>query len=368
MSKAAFIVSPALWQAGHGPTHPLKPIRLKRTFDLLTAYHAFDSPDVSVVPPRLASDKELMWFHTAEYVEAVKQLSRGDASARAWQFHLGVGDNPIFAGMYDTEALKAGGGLTAAELVAAGQVDCAFNYAGGMHHAASDHASGFCVFNDPVITIHALLRRGLRVAYIDVDAHHGDGVQNAFFGSDQVLTVSLHESGRYLFPGTGFTSERGTGAGIGLTLNVPLPPYTWDEPYLWAFEEVVAPVVSRFAPDVLVGQLGADSHFRDPLAHLLLSTAGYVRLAQMMRALAPRWIALGGGGYDVTVVPRIWALAWGVISDQEFADELPVAYAQAYEPGTLRDHDVPLPEEVERVAIRREIEQTVTELRQVFRI
>jgi acetoin utilization protein AcuC len=208
----------------------------------------------------------------------------------------------------------------------------------------------------------------LRVAYIDIDAHHGDGVQNAFYGSNQVLTVSLHESGRYLFPGTGFTSERGAGAGANLALNVPLPPYTWDEPYLWAFEEVVAPVVRRFAPDVLVGQLGADSHARDPLAHLLLSTAGYVRLAQMMRSLAPRWIALGGGGYDVTVAPRVWALAWGVISDQELADELPAAYAQAYEPGTLRDHDIPLPEEAERVAIRGEIEQTVTELRRVFQI
>jgi acetoin utilization protein AcuC len=243
LSKAALIVSPDLWKAGHGPTHPLKPIRLKRTFDLLNAYHAFDQANSRTVAPRMASDEELAWFHTPEYVAAVKRLSRGDLTVPAGRFRLGAGDNPIFAGMYESEALKVGGGLVAVELISNGEADCVFNYAGGLHHAASDHASGFCVFNDPVITIQGLLRHGWRVAYIDIDAHHGDGVQNAFYDSDQVLTVSMHESGMYLFPGTGFTAERGKGKGFGLALNVPLPPYTWDEPYVSAFRAVVAPVV-----------------------------------------------------------------------------------------------------------------------------
>ncbi len=368
MTKAVFISDPSFWQAGHGLFHPLKPERLKRTHDLLHAYHAFDAENSRLISPRMATDEELLSFHTPAYVDAVKRLSRGEVTVNPWRYNLGPGDNPVFPRMYETEALKVGGALIAAELVVSGQADVAFNYAGGLHHAAPDHAFGFCVFNDPAIAIHWLLRQGLRAAYIDIDVHHGDRVQNAFYDSDQVLTISLHESGRYLFPGTGFTYETGTGKGKGYAVNVPLPPDTDDESYVWAFQRVVIPLVKRFAPDVVVSQLGTDTHFKDPLAHLLLSSAGYVAVVKTIKELAPRWIALGGGGYDVTVVPRLWTLAYGVMSGQEFPDELPVAYAKAYEGGTLCDHQVPVLPESERYAVRRRVESVVAELEKMFQI
>jgi len=179
------------------------------------------------------------------------------------------------------------------------------------------------------------------VAYIDIDAHHGDGVQDAFYETDRVLTISLHESGLYLFPGIGFVEEMGKGAGYRHAVNLPFAPYTDDELYLWAFEEIVPPLVRRFQPDVVVSQLGVDTHYRDPLTHLCLTTSGYVAAVTTIKKLAPRWLALGGGGYDVDVVARAWTLAYGVMSGQEFPDNLPSAYADKYGHGSLRDHEKP---------------------------
>lgn len=371
--------------AGHGPSHPLKPERLKRTWDLLHAYRAFELEGSQIVTPRLASDEELALFHTPEYIDAVKRLSRGDASVHAWRYHFGPGDNPVFPHMYETEALKTGAGLVAAELVLSGQADVAFSFGGGMHHAGPGFAHGFCVFNDPAVTIAWLVQRRQRIVYIDIDAHHGDGVQDAFYDTDQVMTISLHESGRFLFPGRGFVSETGKGKGEGYAVNIPFPPYTTDEPYVWAFREVVPPLVRRFAPDIIVSQLGADTHFRDPLTHLMLSTAGFVAVVTEIASLgcgasagcgvsaSPRWIAMGGGGYDVTVVPRLWTLAYGIMSGQEFPDPLPAAYVQAYEGGTLRDHpqdvaEITAPPSFGPQVIWRHVERTVGELKRIFGI
>ncbi len=368
MRKAAFVHSPGYWQAGHGPNHPMKPERLQRTYALLSAYDAFAAENSRLVPARMATEEELGLFHTREYVDAVRRLSAGDARVPAWRYGFGAGDNPVFPGMYETEGLKTGGSLVAAELVVSGQVDVAFNYAGGMHHAGPARASGFCVFNDPAVVISWLAQRGLRVVYIDIDAHHGDGVQDAFYDSDQVMTISLHESGRYLFPGSGFVRERGEGKGEGFCVNVPLPPYTFDEPYVWAFREVVVPLMRRFAPDVVVSQLGADVHRSDPLTHLMLSSAGYVAVVEMIAALAPRWIALGGGGYAIAAVPRLWTLAYGVMSEQVFPDELPAAYAATYESGTLRDQIPPSLDEQEERVVRRQVESVVLELKEIFQL
>ena len=341
MTKAAFICSEGLWQRGHGPTHPLKPERLRRTYELLQAYGAFNGERSLLVPARQATVEELLLFHTEEYVAAVESLSRGERRFDPWRYNFGPGDNPVFPGMYETEALKVGASLVAAELVVSGEVDVAFSFSGGLHHAGPARASGFCVFNDPAIVIHWLLKKGLRVAYVDIDAHHGDGVQAAFYDTDRVLTISLHESGLYLFPGTGFVEEIGVGAGRGYAANVPLAPYTDDDIYLWAFREVVPPLVRRFRPDIVVSQLGVDTHYRDPLTHLCLTTAGYVAAVEGIKELAPRWVALGGGGYDVDVVARAWTLAYGVMLGREFPDELPAAYAEKYGGGTLRDHERP---------------------------
>jgi acetoin utilization protein AcuC len=341
MAKTAFICSEDLWQSGHGPSHPLKPERLERTYHLLNAYHLFDGDRSRLIPARMPADEELCLFHTEEYVAAVRALSRGEADFNPARYNFGPGDNPIFESMFETEGLKVGAALVAAELVTSGEVDITFSFSGGLHHAAPARASGFCVFNDAAVAIHSLLARDLRVAYIDIDAHHGDGVQAAFYDSDRVLTISLHETGLYLFPGTGFVNEVGAGAGRGYAVNLPLPPYTGDQIYLWAFREVVPPLVEAFEPDVVVSQLGIDTHYLDPLTHLMLTTEGYGAVVEIIKGLAPRWLALGGGGYNVEVVPRAWTLAYGVMLGLDLPDELPPAYAERYGPGTLRDHEKP---------------------------
>ena len=341
MTKAAFICSPGLWQSGHGETHPLKPERLCRTYELLVAYGAFDGRESMLVSPRLATPAELGLFHTEEYTEAVRSLSQGETEFNPRRYNFGPGDNPVWMGMYETEALKVGSTLVAAELVTSNQVDVAFSFSGGMHHAGPAKASGFCVFNDAAIIIHWLLQKGMRVAYIDIDAHHGDGVQNAFYETDQVLTISLHETGLYLFPGSGSVEEIGKGAGRGYAVNLPFAPYTDDQTYVWAFEEIVPPLVRRFQPNIVVSQLGVDTHYRDPLTHLCLTTAGYTTTVTAIKELAPRWLALGGGGYDVDVVARSWTLAYEVMSGQEFPDALPPAYAEKYGGGSLHDPEKP---------------------------
>jgi acetoin utilization protein AcuC len=361
MNQAVFISSPDLWQRGHGPNHPLKPERLERTHNLLVAYAAFAGDHTRLFAPRAATVDELALFHTPDYIDIVRRLSAGDVDVPAAHYNFGPGDNPVWRGMYEVERLKVGSALVAAEILVAGDADVAFSYSGGLHHAAPARASGFCTFNDAAVAIHWLLNRGCRVAYVDIDGHHGDGVQDAFYDTDQVLTISLHESGRHLFPGTGFVGETGVGAGEGYSVNIPLPPYTDGETYLWAFDAVVPCLVERFAPDIVVSQLGIDTHYRDPLTHLALTTHAYVGLVERIRDLAPVWLALGGGGYDIDVVPRGWTLAYGIMSGQVFGDALPAAYRSRYGGDRLRDQLAPTLAG-NRAAIRREVEETVAAL------
>jgi acetoin utilization protein AcuC len=219
-----------------------------------------------------------------------------------------------------------GATLQAVDFVADGRGEIAFNIAGGLHHAMSARASGFCYINDPVIGIMRLLNRGKRVAYIDIDAHHGDGVQKAFYGINQVLTISLHETGYTLFPGTGFENEIGEGEGEGYSVNLPFPPYTDDEVYLWVFEEVVPELVHVFQPDVVVTQLGVDTFYNDPLTNLHFSILGYEKVLKRIKGLAPRWVALGGGGYNIFNVVQAWTLAWAVMNGIELNEKLPESF------------------------------------------
>jgi acetoin utilization protein AcuC len=368
MHRAVFLSAPALWQHGHGPGHPLKPERLQRTFELLDEYGAFNAPNVRVVTPSPASDDDLMLFHTNEYVQAVRALSAGDTSVPSWRYHFGPGDNPIFNGMFESESLKVGSALIGAALLVKGECDVAFSFSGGLHHAGPDYASGFCVFNDAAVAIHWLLRQGLRVAYVDIDVHHADGVQAAFYDTDRVLTISLHQDGHTLFPGTGFVEETGEGPGMGFAVNVPLPPYTDDDAYLWAFRELVPSLLERFQADVVVTQLGVDTHHEDPLAKLRLTTAGHLALFQGLEALAPRWLALGGGGYNIDLVPRAWTLAFGVMSGQTFPDRLPERYRARYGGQYLRD-DRPLSlDEATRSRVRRSVETVVGRVKRLHDI
>ena len=249
-------------------------------------------------------------------------------------------------------------------MVASGEVGAAFNISGGLHHAAADHASGFCVFNDPALAVHYFLNRGMRVAYVDIDAHHGDGVQEAFYADDRVLTISVHESGQYLFPGTGSVGELGEGVGRGYSVNLPLYPYTGDDLYVESFKQVVPPLVRAFAPDVLVTQLGIDSYHSDPLTHLQLTTEGYIETVKELARLGLPWLALGGGGYDVTAVARSWTLAYGVMLGIDWPDRLPSAFSREHGAGRLRDELSPeVPGHI-KVEASRFAEETVEAIRQ----
>ena len=333
MSGSVLLVyGPELLGYDHGPEHPLRPVRVMLTRELIAAYGLLEVDSVSEAPPRVATDDELQLVHTAGYIDAVKRAGAGEPGDW-WRYGFGPGDNPIFPGMHEASARVAGSSLVAAEAIASGGADHAFSPAGGLHHAMPERASGFCVYDDPAIAIRWMLEHGVeRVAYVDVDVHHGDGPQAIFYDDPRVLTISLHESGRYLFPGTGFLDERGAGEGEGSAANVPLPPYTGDDAWLGAFREVVPPLVRQWAPDVLVTQLGCDTHHTDPLAHLALSTRSYRDAAKALHDLAHevasgRWLATGGGGYQwARVVPRAWTIYFAEMVEREPPDELPESW------------------------------------------
>lgn len=340
--RAAFVYHDVLSRHVLSENHVMVPTRLRYTYELLNSYGAFQLPNAALVEPRQATEEEIMTFHTRDYVSAVQSLSRGESNYNSAAYNFSDhGDNPVFSGMYEASSWSTGASMVAAEMVSRGEVDVAFNCSGGLHHAMPGRASGFCIFNDPVIAINALLGQGLRVVYVDIDAHHGDGVQHAYYDSDLVMTISLHQSGTYLFPGTGFVDEMGSGKGLGYSVNVPLFPYTNDEVYLWALTKVVAPLVEAFKPDVLATQLGMDPYFRDPITQLGLTVQGHARLVAELGQLATRWLAFGGGGYDIGAVARGWALDFGVMLGEEWPDEIPQSYQNSYGLKNLRDQDGP---------------------------
>jgi acetoin utilization protein AcuC len=294
-----------------GPGHPLAPVRVELTMALARELGVLAQPSVSVRVPAPAEMEELELVHDAAYIDAVRQA--GYDGLGNGRFGLGTPDNPVFDGMHEASTLVAGATLAAARAVWRGDALHAVNIAGGLHHAMRGYASGFCVYNDPAIAISWLLAEGAqRVAYVDVDVHHGDGVQAAFYHDPRVLTISLHEHPATLFPGTGLPSEIGSGDGRGYAVNVALPAGTGDAGWLRAFDAVVPPLLRSFRPEVLVSQHGCDSHRLDPLAHLELSIDAQRRAAVMIHDLAHetadgKWLLTGGGGYElVQVVPRSW--------------------------------------------------------------
>ncbi|KUL35826.1 acetoin utilization protein AcuC [Actinoplanes awajinensis] len=300
--------------------HPLNPVRIELTMALARELGVLDRPGVQLITPRPATEAELTRVHRADYLDAVRQ-------APIDPFFLGWGlntpDNPVFDGMHESSARICGASIAAVEAVWHGAARRAVNVAGGLHHAMPARAAGFCVYNDPAVAIAWLLDHGAqRVAYLDVDVHHGDGVQAVFYNDPRVLTVSLHETPLALFPGTGFCDETGGPGAEGTAVNVPLPPGTGDAGWLRAFHAVVPSVVRAFAPEIIVSQCGADAHRLDPLADLQLSVDGQRAAYIAMRALADelcegRWVAMGGGGYAlVEVVPRAWTHLLAVASGE----------------------------------------------------
>lgn len=304
--QAKVIWDDSLTSYDFGPEHPLAPIRVELTMALARELGVLDKVEMAGCVP--ATDDELALVHKRGYVEAVRRASA--TGAVDLSVGLGTTDNPAFAGVHEASALIAGATLAAVKAVHEGTAEHAVNVAGGLHHAMPGLASGFCVYNDPAVAIAWLLSQGVsKIAYVDVDVHHGDGVQAMFYDDPRVLTISLHESPRTLFPGTGWPEETGA---EGTAVNVALPAGCGDSGWLRAFHAVVPPLLREFRPDILVTQHGCDSHALDPLAHLMLSVDGQRTAYAALHALAHetaggRWVVTGGGGYElVQVVPRAW--------------------------------------------------------------
>lgn len=359
-ARARLIFDPAELDYNFGEGHPLQPRRIAALMDLLETCGLWSSSDTRQgLPCRIATPDELGLVHTPEYIEAVQHLSQAepdDEDGRrrraelALKFGFADGDTPALPGMHDVTARIVGGTLVALSAVMGlpegGSFDSesqrplhVFHPAGGLHHAWAERASGFCVYNDTAVAIaHVLRASEAKILYIDFDAHHGDGVQRAFYDDPRVMTISLHETGRYLFPGTGDVLELGNGLGRGYAVNVPLEPFTEDDSYIEALEALLTPLVVSFAPDGIVTQHGCDTHAWDPLTHLSLTTRGISAQIKLAHQLAHdycqgRWVAVGGGGYDLyRVVPRAWGMVWAEMSEQALPERLPQEWIERWRP------------------------------------
>lgn len=316
MKEASFIYSTDLLSYKFNDDHPFNQKRLKMTVDLLTAMKALDKSDY--VNPRMATDEELRLVHDSDYINAVRLAGKGQLPAeQAINYGIGTEDTPIFEDMHEASAWLVGGTLTAVDEVMEERALHALNLGGGLHHGFRGKASGFCIYNDSSVAIKYIQQKyHARVLYIDTDAHHGDGVQWTFYDDPDVCTLSIHETGRYLFPGTGNINERGNGKGYGYSFNIPLDAFTEDESWLDCYHKSVKAVIDFFKPDVILTQNGADAHYFDPLTHLSTTMKIYQQIPKLAHELAHqycngKWIAVGGGGYDIwRVVPRAWSLIW----------------------------------------------------------
>lgn len=331
---ALLVWGPEMTQYYFGPAHPMHPARLDATARLVQELGLFDLPHVTTVRPEVAPDSALLTVHTPDYVETVRAVGQDPSRATA-ESGLAGEETPGFRGIHEASARLVGGTLQAATALAEGSTVRAVNFGGGMHHAHADHASGFCVYNDCAVGIQYLLDHGFqRILYVDVDAHHGDGTQSIFWDDPRVMTISLHETGMSLFPGTGYANESGPeGEAAGTAVNVALPTTVADSAWLRAFHAVVPQLARAFAPQVIVSQHGCDGHFRDDLTHMRISTNCQREAALAMADLAnelceDRWIATGGGGYNVLdVVPRAWAQLVGVATGRPVAPGTPAPSA-----------------------------------------
>ena len=322
--KTTLVYSEKFLDYNLGPSHPLRPIRVKLTHDLIQAKGLIDNKSVTTTKPRMATEEDILLFHQPEYIQLVRKYSERGSGV------LDMGDTPAFKGCFEATSLVVGASLEACDRIMKGEVDHAFNPSGGLHHAHPERASGFCIFNDPAISINHLKKKhGVKkLVYLDIDAHHGDGVMYGFYRDPSVLDIDFHESGRYLFPGTGFPDETGEGEAKGLKLNIPLPPETGDEAYLNAFQRIVPDAIRRFIPEIIFVQCGADGHADDRLANLRLTTKTYERVVSEMHSLSHevcngRLLLFGGGGYTLSNVPRIWAVAFAALAGQKLDDIVP---------------------------------------------
>ncbi len=314
VKKTAFIYSAELEKYRYPPEHPFNTIRAKKTREIVKSLGLLTGNGRSEVPPVPAERLVLKKFHSAHYLHALKTAAKGQWDTEALNMGIGTGDCPVFEGLYEYTLLATGATLVAAKLLLSGEAEVAFNPSGGFHHAMPEQASGFCYINDVALACTILADEGKRVLYLDVDVHHGDGVAYAFYDRCNVMTISLHQNPRTLFPGTGFEDEIGDGQGKGYCVNVPLPVGTYDEVYMKAFKAIALPLITAYNPDVIVFELGADALAGDPLAHLCLTNNVYVEVIEHLLSFDKPIVATGGGGYNINNTVRAWALAWSILA------------------------------------------------------
>jgi acetoin utilization protein AcuC len=345
--KLAYLFTPEVERLKYPSDCPFKTERAGLTLGRLHALGLIGTNGCSEVIPVKATLEQLTRFHSARYLEELQRAGRGELTLTGLEMGLGGPDTPVFEAAFEYGAWACGAALEGADLLLAGKVDVAFNMLGGFHHAMAERAAGFCYLNDVVLACLRLAEAGRRVAYIDVDAHHGDGVQEAFYRRNDVFTISLHESGKTLFPWGGFENEIGEGPGLGYNVNVPLPPETYDEAFLQAFDRVVIPLLGAYRPDVLVLELGMDTLAGDPLTHLHMTNNIVVDVLNALLRLNKPILVFGGGGYHVGNTTRAWALAWRTCCAEADEDAFSLALGgmmlgSTEWAGGLRDRDLPI--------------------------
>jgi len=344
-SGSIFVFSDEMARFDFGEDHYFKPERAAKTYELCNRYGVINQPWIKILSPESIDESLLTLFHEVEYLRILKKASHGEVSLEILERGIGTTDNPIIPGIFEWSIKVAGGTHTALGHLINGNALAAFNPLGGFHHARSDRAEGFCYINDIVIAIRAALQKSpdIKIAYIDIDAHHGNGVQEAFYDDPRVLFICIHETGKTLYPWSGSEVEIGEGDGKGFTVNMPMEPGSDDEVFSFVFDKIVPPLVESFSPYVIVAELGADMLISDPLTHLKLTNNGYMRAVKKMIELCPRILALGGGGYDLYRTARCWTLAWSALNRLEPMDEFAglvggMMFGPEMEVGSLYDH------------------------------
>ena len=323
--NAVFIYSDELEKYQYPPEHPFNTIRATRTLEIIKSMGLLSGPGRRMIAPKPADRLVLKKFHTARYLHALKTAAKGGWDTEALSMGIGTQDCPVFRGLYEYAALATGATLDGADMLISGQADVAFNPSGGYHHAGPEKAAGFCYINDVALACMILAEKGKRVLYLDIDVHHGDGVAYAFYDRCDVMTISLHQNPKTLFPGTGFENEIGTGPGKGYCVNVPLPVGTYDQAYMKAFKAIVPPLAGAYNPDVIVFELGADALAGDPLANLQLTNNIYAEIITQLLSYNKPILATGGGGYHIGNTVRAWALAWSIFCGADSGEDMDLA-------------------------------------------
>jgi acetoin utilization protein AcuC len=360
--EAVFIYSQELEKYPYPPEHPFNTIRAKRAREIIKSMGLLSGTGRREVAPEPVKRVVLKKFHSANYLHILKEVSKGKFNIEAIGMGIGTSDCPVFKGLYDGAVLATGGTIIGAKLILSGESDAVFNPSGGFHHARPEQASGFCYINDVALACMVLAEKGKHVLYLDVDVHHGDGVAYAFYDRRDVMTISLHQNPRMLFPGTGFEDEIGSGEGKGYCVNIPLPIGTYDQAYMEVFKTLALPLIGAFKPDVFVFELGADALAGDPLAHLYLTNNVYVEIINHLLSFNRPILMTGGGGYNIGNTVRAWALAWSVLCGADNENQEPalggVMLGNTEWQGGLRDQVLAVSNQ-QREAVMPAVENTI---------